>query len=159
VTTTNDNVAWLTQEAFDQVKAELDQLSTEGRSEIAKRIEAARAEGDLSENGGYHAAKEEQGKMEARIRQLKQLLDNAKVGTPPVDEGVKPGLVVGVEMFGDQDTYLLGSREDEHPEHEVLSADSPIGQAIMDARIGETRTATLPNGNEVEVTIRSITAP
>lgn len=150
---------WLSEEAHERLEAEYEELTTIGRAEISKEIEEARSHGDLKENAEYHAAKEEQGKMEARIRQLKQLLDNAKVGTPPVDEGVKPGLIVGVEMFGDQDTYLVGSREDEHPEHEVLSADSPIGQAIMDARIGETRTATLPNGNEVEVTVRSIAAP
>ena len=72
--------SYLTQEAFDRLKAELDQLSGEGRTEIAKKIEAAREEGDLKENGGYHAAKEEQGKMEARIRQLTQLLEHAKVG-------------------------------------------------------------------------------
>ena len=78
--TETTSVTWLTQEAYDRLKAELDHLSGEGRTEIAKKIEAARLEGDLRENGGYHAAKEEQGKQEARIRQLRQLLDNAKVG-------------------------------------------------------------------------------
>ena len=81
--TATPTASYLTQDAFDRLKAELDQLSGEGRTEIAKRIEAAREEGDLKENGGYHAAKEEQGKMEARIRQLTQLLREAKVGQPP----------------------------------------------------------------------------
>lgn len=150
---------WLSEEAHERLKAEYAELTTTGRSEISKEIEEARSHGDLKENAEYHAAKEEQGKMEARIRQLKQLLDNAKVGTPPVDEGVKAGLVVGVEILGDEETYLVGSREDEHPDHEVLSAESPIGQAIMGAKVDETRTATLPNGNQVEVTVTAIHAP
>lgn len=65
---------WLTQEAHDRLAAELEELTTTGRKEIAARIEAAREEGDLKENGGYHAAKDEQGKMEARIRDLEHLL-------------------------------------------------------------------------------------
>lgn len=150
---------WLSEEAYERLKDEYEQLTSTGRTDIAKEIEEARAHGDLKENAEYHAAKEEQGKMEARIRQLKQLLDRAKVGTPPTDEGVSAGLVVGVEMFGDQETWLVGSREDEHPDHDVLSAESPIGQAIMGAKVGETRTATLPNGNTVDVTVTSISAP
>ncbi|MGN6244148.1 MAG: transcription elongation factor GreA, partial [Motilibacteraceae bacterium] len=88
MTETSANVTWLTQEAYDRLKSELDQLSGPGRVEIAKRIEAAREEGDLRENGGYHAAKEEQGKQEARIRQLQSLLEHAKVGEAPPDDGV-----------------------------------------------------------------------
>ena len=150
---------WLSEEAHERLQSEYEQLTTIGRAEIAKEIEEARSHGDLKENAEYHAAKEEQGKMEARIRQLKQLLDTAKIGTPPVDEGVKAGLVVGVEILGDEETYLVGSREDDHPDHEVLSAESPIGQAIMGARVGDSRTATLPNGNRVDVTVTSIQAP
>lgn len=150
---------WLSEEAFERLQSEYEELTTVGRDEISKEIEEARSHGDLKENAEYHAAKEEQGKMEARIRQLKQLLDSAKIGTPPVDEGVTAGLLVEVEMFDEVETYLVGSREDEHPDHEVLSADSPIGQAIAGARVGETRTATLPNGNQIEVTVRSISAP
>ena len=81
-------VTWLTQDAFDRLTAELEELSTTGREEIAKRIEAAREEGDLKENGGYHAAKDEQGKIEARIRQLKELLKTAEVGEAPASKGV-----------------------------------------------------------------------
>ena len=107
--TATPTASYLTQEAFDRLKAELDQLSGEGRTEIAKKIEAARDEGDLKENGGYHAAKEEQGKMEARIRQLTQLLENAKVGEKPADDGiVEPGMVVTVDMLGDDLTFLMG---------------------------------------------------
>src|SRR5881394_4440896 len=95
---TDTSVTWLTQEAYDRLQAELDHLSGPARIEISQRIGAARAEGDLRENGGYHAAKEEQGKMEARIRQLTQLLENAKVGETPKDDGVvEPGMLVTVE--------------------------------------------------------------
>lgn len=153
------SATWLSEEAHQRLQDEYDELTTSGRKDIAKEIEEARAHGDLKENAEYHAAKEEQGKMEGRIRQLKQLLDNAKIGTPPTDAGVTAGLVVGVEMFGDEDVYLVGSREEEHPDHDVLSAESPIGQAIMGAKVGETRVATLPNGNEVEVTVTSIGSP
>ncbi len=160
MTTTNDNVAWLTQEAFDQVKAELDQLSTQGRSEIAKRIEAARAEGDLSENGGYHAAKEEQGKMEARIRQLQDLLHRAKVGERPADDGVvEPGMVVTVRFTadGETETFLLGSREmasmDAAIDHEVYSANSPLGRAINGRSAGDTVNFETPTGRMLEVEI------
>ena len=80
---TNASVTWLTQEAYDRLKGELAYRSGEGRTEIARKIESAREEGDLKENGGYHAAKEEQGKQEARIRQLRQLLESANVGDAP----------------------------------------------------------------------------
>ena len=81
----NENVTWLTQEAYDRLKAEYEYLSGPGRTDIAKKIEAAREEGDLKENGGYHAAKDEQGKMEARIFHLRQILDSARVGEAPRD--------------------------------------------------------------------------
>ncbi|HAP89747.1 MAG TPA: transcription elongation factor GreA, partial [Arthrobacter bacterium] len=91
-TTNSAPAAWLTQEAFDRLKAELDHLSGPGRAEIVQKIESARQEGDLKENGGYHAAKEEQGKIEARIRQLTALLRDANVGEAPADDGiVEPG--------------------------------------------------------------------
>src|SRR4051812_24822679 len=93
---TDTKVTWLTQEAYERLKAELDYLSGPARIEISQRIGAARAEGDLKENGGYHAAKDEQGKMEGRIRQLTQLLRDAKVGQPPPagPPGGRPGQVV-----------------------------------------------------------------
>ena len=78
--TRDETVTWLTQEAYDRLKAELDYLSGEGRIDIAKKIEAARDEGDLRENGGYHAAKDEQGQIEARIITLQHILENARVG-------------------------------------------------------------------------------
>ncbi|WP_406832126.1 transcription elongation factor GreA [Pedococcus sp. KACC 23699] len=154
--TATPTASYLTQEAFDRLKAELDQLSGEGRTEIAKKIEAARDEGDLKENGGYHAAKEEQGKMEARIRQLTQLLDNATVGTKPADDGiVEPGMVVTVAMFGDDITFLLGSREiAEGTDLEVYSEKSPLGAAINGKKVGAKATYSAPNGKKIEVTIK-----
>ncbi|HEY8293717.1 MAG TPA: transcription elongation factor GreA, partial [Micrococcaceae bacterium] len=102
--------AWLTQEAFDRLKAELDHLSGPGRAEIVKKIEQARSEGDLKENGGYHAAKDEQGKIEARIRQLTELLRDAHVGEAPADDGiVEPGMMVVAKIAGEKTTFLLGS--------------------------------------------------
>jgi transcription elongation factor GreA len=161
VTSTHDT--WLTQDAFEKVKAELDELTTTGRSEIAKRIEAARAEGDLSENGGYHAAKEEQGKIEARIRQLQDLLHRAKVGEAPADDGtVAPGMVVTIRFAGDDDTetFLLGSREMasmDTVDHEIYSPKSPLGSAIAGRSVGETVTFETPTGRSMDVEILDAT--
>ena len=102
----DSSVTWLTQEAFDRRKAELEHLEGEGRTEIAKKIEAAREEGDLKENGGYHAAKEEQGKIEARIRVLTELLRHAVVGEAPQSSGVvEPGTVITANVLGDETSY------------------------------------------------------
>ncbi len=154
MTETANQASFLTQGAFDRLQAELDELSGPGRTEIAKKIEAAREEGDLKENGGYHAAKEEQGKMEARIRQLTQLLENAIVGETPPDDGVvEPGMVVTVEMFEEKMRFLLGSREISGEDVEVYSEKSPLGTAIMGKKAGDSATYTAPNGKEITVKI------
>ena len=129
-TTNSATAAWLTQEAFDRLKAELDHLSGPGRAEIVQKIEAARQEGDLKENGGYHAAKEEQGKIEARIRQLTALLRDAHVGESPADDGiVEPGMLVVAKIAGDEETFLLGSREIAgDSDLDVFSEKSPLGR-------------------------------
>ena len=147
--------AYLTQEAYDRLKSELTQLSGEGRTEIAKKIEAARDEGDLKENGGYHAAKEEQGKMEARIRQLTQLLDGATVGHAPADDGiVEPGMVVTVNLDGDELTFLLGSREIAGNSNlDVYSEKSPLGKAILDLKAGDVTSFQAPSGKDVAVKV------
>ena len=147
--------SYLTQEAFDRLKGELTQLSGEGRRDIAKKIEAARDEGDLKENGGYHAAKEEQGKMESRIRQLTQLLDNATVGHAPADDGiVEPGMVVTVELFGDKLTFLLGNREIAgDSDLPVYSEKSPLGKAILGLKAGKASSYRDPKGNEIKVKV------
>ncbi|WP_460459966.1 transcription elongation factor GreA [Angustibacter peucedani] len=154
MTDTTADVTWLTQEAYDRLKSELDHLAGEGRTEIAKKIEAAREEGDLRENGGYHAAKEEQGKQEARIRQLTQLLENAHVGAAPADDGVvEPGMVVTVELAGDEMVFLLGSREVSDDSLDVYSEKSPLGAAINGKKVGDSASYTAPNGNEVPVKV------
>jgi transcription elongation factor GreA len=163
VTQTSDNVSWLTQEAYDRLKAELEQLSGEGRHELAHKIELAREEGDLRENAGYHAAKEEQGKQEARIRQLKQLLENAQVGEAPPDDGiVEAGMKVTVRFSdGEESTFVLGSREvvgmDDSMELDVYSPQSPLGKAINGKRIGEKANYLLPSGKSVDVEVLDAT--
>jgi transcription elongation factor GreA len=147
---------WLSQEAYDRLREELDNLKTEGREKMAADIEEARSHGDLKENAEYHAAKDEQGKMEARIRQLDELLRDAKIGEPEDTDAVRPGLVVELDVEGDEEVYLLGSREDQHDELEILSAESPMGQAISGARRGDTVSFATPTGAEVEVTVKDI---
>ena len=158
MTETANQASFLTQGAYDRLKAELAELSGPGRTEIAKKIEAAREEGDLKENGGYHAAKEEQGKMEARIRQLTQLLETATIGEKPADDGVvEPGMVVTVEMFGDEETFLLGSREITDDSMHVYSEKSPIGAAVNGAKVGDSVSYEAPNGKQIEVRILATT--
>ena len=146
---------WLTQEAYDRLAAELEHLSTHGREEIAKRIESAREEGDLKENGGYHAAKDEQGKMEARIRQLKELLRTAEVGDAPQSSGVvEAGTVITAIIAGDEETFLIGSREIAgDSELDVFSEQSPLGAAILGLKVGEKTSYTTPNGREIAVEV------
>ena len=152
---TDTQVTWLTQEAYDRLKAELDHLIA-NRPVIAAEINDRREEGDLRENGGYHAAREEQGQQEARIRQLQELLNNAKVGEAPQQSGVAlPGSVVKVYYNGqknDTETFLIGTRQEGVTDGklEVYSPNSPLGGALIDAKVGDTRTYTLPNGNTME---------
>jgi transcription elongation factor GreA len=152
----DENVTWLTQEAYDRLKAEYEHLSGPGRVDIAKKIEAAREEGDLKENGGYHAAKDEQGKMEARIFHLRQIIDNAQVGEAPKAEGVVgPGMTVTIRFVGDDDevTFLLASREESGAPIDVYSPRSPLGAAINGKKIGEKATYSMPNGRQNTVEI------
>jgi transcription elongation factor GreA len=154
--TRQENVTWLTQEAYDRLKAELDHLSGPGRVEIASKIEAARDEGDLKENGGYHAAKDEQGKREGRILQLQHILDNSRVGLPPRTDGVVgPGMTVTIRFVGDEDevTFLLASREESGSPIDVYSPKSPLGAAINGKKVGDTATYSLPNGRATTVEI------
>ncbi len=154
--TRDDTLTWLTQEAYDRLKSELDQLSGPGRVEIAKKIEAARGEGDLRENGGYHAAKDEQGQMEGRIRQITYILENSRVGEPPRTDGVVgPGMTVTVRFTKDEDevTFLLASREESGAPIDVYSPRSPLGSAISGKKVGDIATYTLPNGRATTVEI------
>jgi transcription elongation factor GreA len=151
------NVIWLTQEAFDKLQAELEHLRGPVRNEVIARISAARDEGDLKENGGYHAAREEQGKVEGRIRQLEDMLRRAEVGETPADDGVvEPGMKVTTRFVGDEEveTFLLGAREIETPEDlEVYSPQSPLGSAIIGRKRGDEVDFEAPNGKILEVEI------
>ena len=153
------NETWLTQEAFDRLGAELQDRSGSIREEIKQRIAAAREEGDLKENGGYHAAREEQGKNEARIRQLTAMLENANIGTPDVEDGVvSQGMVVTVHFpdLDDTETFLLGSREEAaHIEIDVYSPTSPLGAAVLGQEIGAEITYQTPTGKEIRITVIS----
>ncbi|PMC76178.1 MULTISPECIES: transcription elongation factor GreA [unclassified Brachybacterium] len=150
------NGTWLTQDAYDRLAKELEELEGPGRTEITERIAAARDEGDLKENGGYHAAREEQGKMEARIADLKHLLKHAVVGEAPKDDGVvEPGMVVKISMAGKERTFLLGNREiaDDEENLEVFSSQSPLGSAIQGSKVGDTVEYTAPNGKSFPIEI------
>jgi transcription elongation factor GreA len=152
------DVIWLTQDAFDKLTDELEHLRGPVREEIVARISAARDEGDLKENGGYHAAREEQGKTEARIRQLEDMLRKARVGETPADDGVvEPGMVVTIRFVGDADTetFLLGAREmaEEGSELQVYSPQSPLGTALVSRKRGEEVDFVAPNGKTLKVEI------
>ncbi|MFJ3666049.1 transcription elongation factor GreA [Streptomyces sp. NPDC090106] len=158
MTQTSEDVTWLTQEAYSKLKEELAYLSGPAREEVTAKIAAAREEGDLRENGGYHAAKEEQGKQELRIRQLTQLLERAKVGEAPAsaDGAVAPGMVVTIAFDGDEDdttTFLLASREYASTDIETYSPQSPLGSGVIGHKVGEDAEYELPNGRKASVKI------
>ena len=154
---TDTQVTWLTQESHDRLKAELDQLIA-NRPIIAAEINDRREEGDLRENGGYHAAREEQGRIEGRIRQLEDMLRRAEVGETPPDDGVvEPGMKVTYKFVGDDDdeaeTFLLGAREIEPEGLTVYSPQSPLGAAINGAKKGDTVSYEAPNGKTLQVIV------
>ena len=153
---TEQGTIWLTQEAYDKLRTELETLKGPTRQEVIARISAARDEGDLKENGGYHAARDEQGKVEGRIRQLEDMLRRAEVGETPANDGiVEPGMVVTYKFVGDKETekFLLGAREIEPEGLTVYSPQSPLGSAILGAKKGDTVTYTAPNGKDLQVEI------
>ncbi|UQX89455.1 transcription elongation factor GreA [Jatrophihabitans telluris] len=149
-------VTWLTQDAYDRLSKELEDLIA-NRPAMAKEINDRREEGDLKENGGYHAAREEQGKAEGRILQLQQLLRTAKVGEAPTSDGTAgPGMVVTVRFAGDDEdeTFLIGSREEnETTDLDVYSSASPLGRALTGAKKGQTVSYETPNGKTLKLTL------
>ncbi len=151
------SVIWLTERAFEALTTQLAQMKDDTRSDVVAKIAAARDEGDLKENGGYHAAREEQGKLESQIRQLEEVLRNAD-RTPAADDGVvKPGMTVTTRFVGDSDSemFLLGAREMEEfaDGTQVYSPQSPLGAAILGSTKGDTVTYEAPNGKELKVEI------
>lgn len=141
----------LTPETHLRLVAELEDLKTRGRVEIARQIEAARALGDLSENGDYHAAKDAQGKMEARVRQLQRMLEDAVIVDGSTHEAgvVRTGVVVELRSAGDDDTerFLVGSIEEKREGVSVVSPASPLGKALVGRSVGDTVEYEAPNGH------------
>ena len=152
----DQGTTWLSQEAYDRLQAELDEHIA-NRPAIAAEINARREEGDLRENGGYHAAREEQGKAEGRILYLKEFLRKAVVGEAPTSNKVAPGTVVTIQFDDDEDdteTFLLGSREiAATTDLTVYSPESALGKAILGTRAGQTVTYTAPSGSDIKVTV------
>jgi len=158
----NDTI-WLTQEAYARLREEYEYISGPGREIISKRIGQAREEGDLSENAGYHAAREEQGQNELRIRRLKAILASAQVGeVGQADDIVRPGSTVTIAFDGDPDdtdTFLLGSRELlglDDSVSTVYSPQSPVGAAVLGRKVGDEVSYTAPNGREISITVVAI---
>ncbi len=150
---------WLTQGQYDKLKGELDQRRDVRRPEIAQLIEAARREGDLSENGGYQAAREEQSMNETRILQLEELLRSAAVGAVPEDNGVvEPGMVVVAKIGGVEETFLLGARDaGEGLNMSVYSPTAPIGKALIGVAAGQSTSYDTPAGKSIKVEVISAT--
>jgi transcription elongation factor GreA len=146
----------LSQAAYDRLVAELEELRTHGRIDLADRIERAREHGDLKENAEYHAAKEEKAKMEARIGQLFGIIENAVIVDTAGSDTVRAGSIVVLRYEGDDEDeterYLVGSIEERHDDLEVVSPNSPMGSALLDAKVGDTVGYEAPNGElRVEV--------
>ena len=149
--------AWLSPESYRKLEAELEEMVTVRRAEIAEKIDAARQEGDLRENGAYHAAREEQSLLEGRIEELTHLLETAEVSEPPSADEVAPGTIVTAKIAGDKERFLIGSRElTEMVDIEVYPEAAPLGQAIIGLKKGEKTSFDAPSGAKIEVEILDI---
>ena len=155
------NAPQLTRVAYERLQEELAHLTGPANEEITAQIAAARALGDLSENGDYHAAREEKGKMQGRILQIQALLENAVVVSPADGPAgcVVVGSLVDLQFEGEEDTerYLIGSIEERHEDYDVVSPTSPLGKAMIGARAGEVVCYEAPAG-QVEVTVVAVAA-
>src|ERR687888_654983 len=152
-----DRVTYLTPEAYERLSAELDELKTVGRERVSQAIGVAREHGDIRENADYDAAKNEQGMMEARIRQIEAILRQAVVGEAQNDGTASAGTVVTLEIAGDEEVYFLGSREEAIAGMDVLSIKSPLGQAVLGRKPGEEFSYTTPTGRELPVKLLEAT--
>jgi transcription elongation factor GreA len=149
--TSERGVTYLTPEAYERLSSELHELKTEGRERVSQQIGQAREHGDIRENADYDAAKNEQGMMEARIRQLEALLSSAVVGEAAASGVAGPGTVVRLEIAGEEETYFLGSREEAIDGMDVLSVQSALGRAVTGRKAGEEFSYTTPTGRELPV--------
>ncbi|MGH2750950.1 MAG: transcription elongation factor GreA [Actinomycetota bacterium] len=144
----------LTKAAFERLTEELVRRESEERQRIVEEIASARAHGDLSENAEYHAAREMQGMNEDRIRQLRSMIENAEIIQTSDDDVIEPGKLVSLRYQGDDEveTYLLGLREEKGGVHDILTPESPLGQALVGRSVGDTVVAQVPAGElKVEV--------
>ena len=149
----------LSQAAYDRLKSEHDDLTTRGRIDIARKIESARELGDLSENGDYHAAKEEKGKMEGRILHIGRILEDAViVESEGGGDTVGTGAIVSVSFDGDDEVekYLVGSIEEQRDGVIVVSPGSPMGAALLGAAVGDTVEYEAPTGAALKVKVVEI---
>jgi transcription elongation factor GreA len=142
----------LSKSTYDRIKAEFDDLTTRGRIDVANKIERARELGDLKENGDYHAAKDEQGHMEGRIRQIESILEDSEVVSPAPDGVVGLGSIIVIVYEGDSDgdaeSYLIGHVEEQPASKDVsvMSPSSPLGSALLGAKEGDMVSYEAPNG-------------
>jgi transcription elongation factor GreA len=143
----------LTKDAYERIREEIEFLEGPERKRISEAIGTARAHGDIAENAEYHAAKEEQGRQEAKIRGLRAMIQNAEIIEADEDDTVKPGKLVTIRYEGDgTETYLFGMRQEKGGEHDVLTPESPIGSALAGRAVGDTVTASVPAGTlEIEI--------
>jgi len=143
------DVHHFSQATFDRLSAELEELTTTARIDIARKIQTARELGDLSENGDYHAAKDQQGHMEARIRSIEAILENAQIVEDAVEGVVSAGSIVTIRYEGDSDdmaeTYLIGHIE-EKSDYDVISPSSPLGAALIGKSVGDEVEYDAPGG-------------
>ncbi|MDW3217505.1 MAG: transcription elongation factor GreA [Acidimicrobiales bacterium] len=148
----------LSQAAYDRLKSEHDDLTTRGRIDIARKIEAARELGDLSENGDYHAAKEEQGKMEGRIIHLARILEDAQIVDSSGGDNVGTGSIVSIVFDGDDEIekYLVGSIEEQREDVTVVSPGSPMGAALLGAAVGDVVEYEAPTGAMLKIKVVEI---
>ncbi|MBO6003606.1 MAG: transcription elongation factor GreA [Aeriscardovia sp.] len=152
-----EEVIRLTQDAYDKMQKELEHRKGEVRSEIAQKIKEARAEGDLSENGGYQAAKEAQGKNESRINELTQKLRSAKILSVSNDGKVREGSVVKLKFGGQEAEFLVGSRDlNCITDKRIISPKSPIGAAVLGHSAGESVSYQTPAGREMRAEILEV---
>lgn len=155
----NEKKVPLTQQAFERLQEELANLEGPARTKVIEEIATARAHGDLSENAEYHAAKDQQGMQEARVRQIREMLEHAEIIHATDDDVVAPGKLVKISIAGDDpEVYLFGTREEKGGDHDVLTVDSPIGKAIQGKAAGETVVAR-PGERELKIEIVEVTAP
>ncbi|WP_103063401.1 GreA/GreB family elongation factor [Actinomyces qiguomingii] len=159
--TTDQPGTWLTHKAYDRLTEELEHRKGAERKAIAQRVEAARQEGDLRENAGYHAAREEASLNEARIATITEMLENAQVGAPDFDGSVTAGTIVSAKVAGSEQTFALGGQEitaDVPDGVKVFSPDAPLGRALMGHRAGDTVSYNAPNGRQITAEILDVKA-